>query len=235
MSCSPRSRRWARTCGVAGDRLAIVSNGGGIGVLATDSLIAQGGRLAELSPETTLRLDGVLPPTWSRANPIDIVGDAPGERYTAALEAVLADRGNDAVLVLNCPTAVADSLDAARATVAAAAAGVTEGRRRPVFTSWLGESAAAEARRLFAEHRMPTYETPSEAVQAFMHLVRYRRSQEMLREVPPSIAEAFAPDSARAGARDRPRRSPPGGPGSARSRPRTCSPPTTSRWCRPRW
>ena len=125
---------------LAGDRLAIVSNGGGIGVLATDSLIAQGGRLAELAPETIERLDGVLPPTWSRANPVDIIGDASGERYAAALEAVLADRGNDAVLVLHCPTAVADSLDAARATVAAAAATNAAGRRRPVFTSWLGES-----------------------------------------------------------------------------------------------
>jgi acetyltransferase len=175
----------------AAERMAIVSNGGGIGVLATDTLIAAGGRLAELAPETIGQLDRVLPPTWSRANPIDIIGDASGERYAAALEAVLADPGNDAVLVLNCPTAVADGLDAARATVTAAA----QHRGRPVFTSWLGEGAAAQARRLFAEHRLPTYETPSEAVQAFMHLVRYRRNQEMLRQVPPSIAEAFEPDT----------------------------------------
>jgi acetyltransferase len=178
---------------VAGDRLAIVSNGGGIGVLATDSLIKEGGRIAELTPATIERLNAVLPNTWSRANPIDIIGDAPGERYAATLEAVLTDPDNDAVLVLNCPTAVADSSDAARATVGAAAA-----HRRPVFTSWLGESAAIEARRLFAQHRIPTYETPSEAVQAFMHLVRYRRNQEMLRQVPPSIAEAFRPDVQRA-------------------------------------
>jgi hypothetical protein len=106
---------------------------------------------------------------------------------------VLTDRGNDAVLVLNCPTAVADSVDAARATVSAAAA-----HKRPVFTSWLGEEAVTEARRLFAEHRIPTYETPSEAVQAFMHLVCYRRNQEMLRQVPPSIPEAFEPEAKRA-------------------------------------
>jgi acetyltransferase len=178
---------------VAGDRLAIVSNGGGIGVLATDSLIQAGGRLAELAPETVARLDAVLPPTWSRANPVDIIGDASGERYAAALEAVLADPGNDAVLVLHCPTAVADSADAARATAKAAA-----GHQRPVFTCWLGESAVAEARRLFAEHRIPTYETPSEAVQAFMHLVSYRRNQEMLRQVPPSVPESFAPEVERA-------------------------------------
>jgi acetyltransferase len=178
---------------VAGDRLAIVSNGGGIGVLATDSLIEEGGRIAELAPATVERLNAVLPATWSRANPIDLVGDAPGERYAAALEAVLTDPSNDAVLVLNCPTAVADSADAARATLGAA-----EAHSRPLFTSWLGASAATEARQLFAQHRIPTYETPSEAVQAFMHLVRYRRNQEMLHQVPPSIAEAFHPDIPRA-------------------------------------
>ena len=135
----------------------------------------------------------MLPATWSRANPIDIIGDAPGKRYAATLEAVVTDPGNDAVLVLNCPTAVAESSDAARATL-----GATAAHKRPVFTSWLGESAALEARHLFAQHRIPPYETPSEAVQASMHLVRYRRNQEMLRQVPPSIAEAFRPDVERA-------------------------------------
>jgi acetyltransferase len=178
---------------VAGDRLAIISNGGGIGLLATDSLIKEGGRIAALAPGTVERRDAVLPATWSHANPIDLVGDATGERYAAALEAVLADPNNDAVLVLNCPTAVADSADAAHATRSAAAA-----HRRPVFTSWLGEQAALEARQLFAQHRIPSYQTPSEAVRAFMHLVRYRRNQEMLRQVPPSIPEAFEPDVERA-------------------------------------
>ncbi len=171
---------------LTGDRLAIVSNGGGIGVLATDSLIQAGGRLAELAPATLERLNAVLPPTWSHGNPVDIIGDAPGERYAAALEAVLADRNGDAVLVLNCPTAVADSADAARATVAAA-----KQAKRAVLTSWLGESAALEARRLFAQDHIPTYETPTAAVQAFMHLVRYRRNQEMLQQVPPSIPDDF--------------------------------------------
>jgi acetyltransferase len=214
---------------VAGDRLAIVSNGGGIGVLATDSLIKEGGRLAMLTAESVQRLDAVLPPTWSHANPIDIIGDAPGERYAAALAAVLTDCGNDAVLVLNCPTAVADSVDAARATVSAATT-----HKRPVFTTWLGETAVAEARRLFAEHRIPTYETPSEAVQAFMHLVRYRRNQEMLRQVPPSIPEVFEPEAERAKAVLK-RALGGGAHGSPRSRRRRCSPRTASRWCRRPW
>jgi acetyltransferase len=93
----------ARTGPQQGDRLAILTNGGGPGVLATDALMDLGGRLAALSPETVARLDALLPKTWSRANPVDIIGDAPGGRYTAALDALLDDAAVDAVLVLNCP------------------------------------------------------------------------------------------------------------------------------------
>ncbi len=172
-----------------GDRLAIVSNGGGIGVLATDSLIAEGGRLAELSEPTLAQLDQVLPKLWSRANPVDLIGDAPGARYKGALDAVLTDPANDAVLVMNCPTAITDSGEAALATIAAA-----KQHQRPVLTCWLGDGSAAAARARFAKERVSSYETPSEAVRAFMHLVRYRRNQALLREVPPSIPESFTSD-----------------------------------------
>ncbi len=175
---------------IDGDRLAILTNGGGIGVLATDALIGAGGRLAQLAPETVAKLNGVLPATWSHGNPVDIIGDAPGQRYADALSALLEDRGIDAILVLNCPTAVADSLDAADAVVAA-----IKGSKRPVLTSWLGETAAAEARRLFARNRIPDYHTPNQAVRAFMHLVRYRRNQELLMETPASVPEQFEVDT----------------------------------------
>lgn len=174
---------------IDGDRLAILTNGGGIGVLATDALIGGGGRLAQLAPETMERLNAVLPGTWSHGNPIDIIGDAPGQRYADSLSALLEDRGVDAILVLNCPTAVADSLDAADAVVNA-----IKGRKLPVLTSWLGETAAAEARRLFARNRIPDYHTPNQAVRAFMHLVRYRRNQELLMETPASVPEQFDVD-----------------------------------------
>jgi acetyltransferase len=98
-----------------GERLAVLTNGGGAGVLASDALEAAGGRLASLATETVARLDRVLPPTWSRGNPVDIIGDAPGSRYAAALEALIADDGVDAILVLNCPTALTGPEDAARA------------------------------------------------------------------------------------------------------------------------
>jgi len=176
---------------VKGPRLAIVSNGGGVGVLATEAVGDEGGEIAELGRDTIAELDGLLPPTWSRANPVDIIGDAPGERYAGALRSVLADPNKDAVLVLNCPTAVADSLDAAEAVV-----GELTGKRTvPVLTNWLGEGAAAEARALFAKHGIPSFETPGKAVRGFMYLVRYKRNQELLMQTPPSIAEEFEPDT----------------------------------------
>jgi acetyltransferase len=178
-----------------GDRLAILTNGGGPGVIAADALAGLGGRLASLSPQTLARLDGVLPRTWSRSNPVDIIGDAPGSRYAAALDAVLADPGVDAVLVLNCPTALARPAAAARAVIATLAAAEES---RNVFTVWLGERSAAPARRLFEAARIPTYETPDNAVRGFMHRVDYRRNQDLLMETPPARPGDFVPDTARA-------------------------------------
>lgn len=166
-----------------GNRLAILSNGGGVAVLATDRLIAEGCRLAELDPATLTRLDSTLPPTWSHGNPVDIIGDAPGARYAAALEALLDDPGTDAVLVLNCPTAIADSADAARAVIECG-----KERRFPVLTSWLGGVSAEKARAAFAQSGMPTYDTPEAAVRGFAHLVRYREGQEQLLRTPPATA-----------------------------------------------
>ncbi len=183
---------------VTGDRLAILSNGGGIGVMATDYLIDQGGYLADLSPETLARLDEKLPRTWSHANPVDIIGDAPGARYGAALEALMDDPGVDGILVLNCPTMIADSTDAAKAVVTAAAkprVGALAGRPKPaILSSWLGGPSAVAARLHLVEHHIPTYETPELAVRAFMHLVRFRRNQALLREVPPSLCNEVTPD-----------------------------------------
>jgi acetyltransferase len=182
----------------SGDRLAIITNGGGMGVLATDVLIDKQGRLAELSAETIARLNGVLPPTWSRNNPVDIIGDAPPERYMDTLRVLLEDKGVDALLVLNCPTAVASSTDAARAVVDTLTECGSKVGARGIFTSWLGIDSAREARRRFAENRIPSYQTPAEAIRGFMQMVRYRRNQEMLMETPPNIPEAFDPQTHKA-------------------------------------
>lgn len=181
---------------VLGDRLAIVANGGGIGILATDALLDAGGKLAELAPETMAALNAALPPTWSHGNPVDLVGDADGARYRAALRPLLADPNTDAVLVLNCPTAVASNIEAAKAVAEAAAEG---GAERPVLASWIGEATAADAKRFFAARRIPAYDTPAAAVRGFMHMVRHRRNQDALMETPPALPADFAVDRAAAG------------------------------------
>ena len=163
---------------VKGDRLTVVTNGGGAGVLAADALEEQGGRLTTLSTETLAKLDSLLPRAWSRGNPIDVLGDASPERYRGAVEALLAEPETDAILVMNCPTAVADSIGAANAVVEALRAE----RSVPVLTAWLGETAALPARRLFAASKIPTYETPDDAVTAFMYLSAYGKNQELLLE-----------------------------------------------------
>ncbi|MGE3301856.1 MAG: acetate--CoA ligase family protein [Hyphomonadaceae bacterium] len=169
---------------VTGDRLAILTNGGGAGVLAVDTLQAAGGSLAPLTGATLTRLDAALPAGWSRANPIDIIGDARAERYRAALEALTENGPQDAILVMNCPTGVADSLENAEAVIAAAGAARLQA---PLLTCWLGGQTARTSRRRFAAARTPSFETPHEAVRAFMQLVRYGRNQTLLQEVPDPI------------------------------------------------
>lgn len=178
---------------LAGERLAVLTNGAGPGIVAADAMEACAGRLGTLSDETTASLDAALPTGWSRANPVNLLGDAQGPRYGAALSALLANKETDAVLVLNSPHALSDGEKAAAAVLA-----VLETRpRAPVLTCWLGETAAVPVRRRFAARRIPTYDTPEEAVRAFGHLVSYQRNQTLLMQTPP--ARTFdEPDRARA-------------------------------------
>jgi acetyltransferase len=155
----------------SGNRLAVLTNGGGVGVLAIDRLVDLGGAVAELSPDARARLDAVLPPTWSRANPIDIIGDADAERYAAALEALIEDRENDAILVLNVPTALASSGD-----TAAKVAGLVKSYRtrsvrpKPVFAVWIGaDRVALDA---FEAAEIPHFDTESDAIRGFMDLAQ---------------------------------------------------------------
>jgi acetyltransferase len=178
-----------------GDRLAIVTNGGGMGVMATDVLIDKKGRLAELSQETIERLNQILPDTWSHNNPVDIIGDASPIRYADVLKPLLADKGVDALLVLHCPTAVASGTEVARTVVDTLKENESKTGTRGIFTSWLGIDAARAARKIFAENKIPTYETPADAVRGFMQMVRYRRSRETLMETPPNIPEVFEPET----------------------------------------
>ena len=180
----------ARMKSLSGERLIIVSNGGGPAVMATDALIEGEGALAPLSPATLARLDAVLPNNWSHANPIDIIGDAPSKRYAAALEAVLSDTEteNDAVLLIHAPTAVV-----APEEIATACAPILKDTSRAALTCWMGADSVADAAAICANAGIPTYSTPEEGVDAFLQLVRYRRNQRQLMEVPSSLPEQFAP------------------------------------------
>jgi acetyltransferase len=189
----------AETLALTGDQvgegLAILTNGGGAGVLATDALVAAGGQMAELAQKTIVELDQRLPTTWSRGNPIDIIGDAPGSRYADALAVLISDPELDAILVLNCPTALTEPEETARAVIDTVGAAETRAlRHRNVITAWLGGHSASAARQLFAKARIATYETPDSAVSAFMHRVYHRRNRELLMETPPARAAAFAAD-----------------------------------------
>ena len=177
-----------------GDRLAILTNGGGVGVLATDALALKGGRLAELHPETLAALDKVLPKNWSHGNPVDIIGDAPAKRYEDSLKVLLEDHEADAVLVLSCPTAMASGTETAEAVIRTA----KQHKNVPVLTNWLGGVSVEAARKLFSDHQVPTFDTPHDAVRAYMHLINYRKGQISLTETPPSIPVEFEPDTERA-------------------------------------
>lgn len=167
------------------ERLAILTNGGGAGIVATDLLIDEGGELATLLPRTIAQLDKQMSRGWSRANPVDIVGDADGSRYAAALDGLADDRGVGAVLAMNVPTALTSSVEAARALAGAAGAKVV-----PVIGCWIGGPEAQAGRHVLHEAGIPAYDTPLRAVRGFMHIVEYRRGQRALQRTPPSVPEA---------------------------------------------
>lgn len=178
-----------------GERLAILTNGGGPGVMALDALIDAGGVPARLGRDTLARLDAVLPPLWPRANPVDIVGDAPADRYRHALSILLDAPEVDAVLLIHAPTALVPS-----AGIASALLPLIQGAGRPVLCCWLGGPSVAEARRLSIEAGAPVFDTPEEAVKGFQQLVDYRRNAATLVQAP-GPAELSVPGTQAARAR----------------------------------
>jgi acetyltransferase len=176
-----------------GERLAIVTNGGGAGVLAADAISLEGGTLATLSETTLARLDAHLPATWSRGNPIDLIGDAPTERYTAALKTLLDAPEVDAVLFMHAPTAIVPS-----AQIAAACVPLMRDAPKPVLTCWMGASVVEDAVRQCAAAGVSTYGTPERAVTAFVRRVQYHRNQWALLQTPVAAAGDGVIDRARA-------------------------------------
>lgn len=172
-----------------GPRLAILTNGGGPGVMATDTLARYGQEPAALDPETLQALDAFLPPFWSRGNPIDILGDASAERFRRALEVCFNSKNVDGVLVILAPQALTDPL-----SVAETLASAMKGRRYPVFTCWMGGKSIERALECLNEAGIPTYDTPEQAVSAFQHMVAYNRNLEMLLEIPPKLSGQLVTD-----------------------------------------
>ena len=169
-----------------GPRLAIVTNAGGPGVMAADALLERGGVLAELGAETVASIDGSMPPGWSRANPVDVLGDAGPDRYAAAIDALLADRDVDALLAVLTPQAMTDPDAVADGLLAQVA-----DARKPVLAAWMGGAAVRAGAERLEAGGIPAYPTPERAVGAFMQLVSHARRQQVLHETPRAIPVTF--------------------------------------------
>ena len=179
----------ASNVNVRQNRLAIVTNGGGPGVLATDRAIELGVQIPEPDQDTTAKLNEILPTHWSHGNPIDILGDATPERYAQALEVVLKDKAFDGALVMLTPQAMTEPTQAAEAVVKVAAKS-----RKPVLTCWMGDTLVAGARDLFNKKGLPTFHTPEPAVAAFAFIASYQRNQQLLMQVPGPFEPRRPPD-----------------------------------------
>ncbi|MEJ8837894.1 bifunctional acetate--CoA ligase family protein/GNAT family N-acetyltransferase [Ramlibacter sp. AN1133] len=176
-----------------GERLVVLTNGGGAGVLAADALALEGGQLATLGDATLQALDAALPANWSHGNPVDIVGDAPVQRYVDALRTLLAAPEVDGILFMHAPTAVVPA-----AVIAQACLPLLQGAGKAVLACWLGGNTVDAARRLFADAGFPCHGTPEHTVAAWMQLVHYRRNQQALLQLPDADPAELAVDRASA-------------------------------------
>ncbi len=167
-----------------GPNLAVITNAGGPGVMAADAIIARGGRLAKLSSKTIETLNSILPPYWSRGNPIDVLGDAKAERYRAAVEACFRDENIDGLLIIYTHQGAANPDEIAKSIVDMCK---EEGFCKTYLTSFMGYEEVEEANRIFAQSGIPTYYTPEQAVATFMYMYQYKRNLELLYETPTEL------------------------------------------------
>ncbi|MDQ7090335.1 MAG: bifunctional acetate--CoA ligase family protein/GNAT family N-acetyltransferase [Methylococcales bacterium] len=174
---------------LSNDRLAIITNAGGPGVMSTDHAEDVGITMATLSPKSIESLNKVLPVHWSHANPVDILGDANSERYQHALEICLHDDNIDGVLNILTPQAMTNPTEVANYVIEAA-----KKTTKPVLASWTGGEKVQEGRALFANSRVAHFNTPEVAVDAFSFLAKYRHNQILLKQIPLPSAELISPD-----------------------------------------
>ncbi|MGB5833745.1 MAG: bifunctional acetate--CoA ligase family protein/GNAT family N-acetyltransferase [Thiohalocapsa sp.] len=172
-----------------GNRIAIISNGGGPGVLAVDRAIDGGLVMAQFSDATRAALEQALPDHWSHGNPIDVIGNASAERYRIALDVALEDDGVDAVLVLLSPMATWQPTAVAEQVIEAA-----KKTRKPVLTCWLGETRVAEAQETLSKNGVPHLDTPDLAVDAMSFLAEHQRNHKLLMQSPGPLSQQLLPD-----------------------------------------
>lgn len=172
-----------------GKRLAIVTNGGGPGVMAADRAADLGITLATLSDETVETLNAILPATWSRRNPLDIIGDADAARYHAAVSACMRDPAVDGVLVILTPQAMTPVTEAANAVIELA-----HSASKPLLACWMGDAQVAEARAAFTRARIPNFRTPEPAVEVFSFISSYVHNQQLLLQTPGPLSQHVKPD-----------------------------------------
>ena len=160
-----------------GPRLAIVTNAGGPGALATDAIVRAGGELAELSASTLAVLDAALPAHWSHANPVDVLGDADAARFSSAFQAVAADPNVDGILAVLTPQAMTEPSSIAESLITS-----TKGLPKPVLASWMGERSVAGARLALNNAGLPTYDYPDQAARSFQYMWQRHQRLKLLRE-----------------------------------------------------
>lgn len=177
----------------AGNRLAIVTNGGGPGVMAADRASDLGLAMAELSEDTIACLNQHLPMNWSHGNPVDIIGDAQSDRYLHAIKACLDDANVDGVLAILTPQAMTKPLESAQVVIEIARNN-TRDHGKPLLTCWMGETQVAESRDAFTKAHLPHFRTPEPAVEVFSHLYAYYRSQKLLMQMPGPLSHHVEPD-----------------------------------------
>ncbi|MBS7608767.1 MAG: bifunctional acetate--CoA ligase family protein/GNAT family N-acetyltransferase [Candidatus Bathyarchaeia archaeon] len=174
-----------------GPNLAIITNAGGPGVMATDAIIGMGGKLAKLSPQTMDYLNSVLPPYWSHGNPVDILGDARADRYKAVLDAVLNDENVDGILIIYTAQAVADPVEIAKSIVELIK---NKGQRgKTILTSFMGKKDVEEANLILNANEIPTFSTPEQAVKTYLYMYKYKRNLELLYETPEELPVDVSP------------------------------------------
>jgi len=174
---------------VNGNRLAIVTNGGGLGVMATDRAVDLGVAIASLSENTISQLNSSLPAHWSHGNPVDLLGDATAERYHIAINNCLHDAGVDGVLVMLAPQAMTDAAACAQAVIDA-----SQDSNKPVLACWMGEQQVASSGGLFLQHHLPNFPNPESSVEAFAYLASFYQNQQLLMQVPGPLLKRSEPD-----------------------------------------